>query len=133
MRDDSTCLHTHVQELLHGRLQEARQLQWITGVILLLLTVGVGYFGYSMTGDVLSVDATDVGRGIALSVPVIGPPWLENVFFGNGTTTGLFIRMLGWHIILAALVGLLFGFHFFMAEANGMMPSNKESKYRHLP
>lgn len=111
-----------------GAYKRPRELQWITGLILLALTIGVGYFGYSMTGDVLSADATDVGRGIALSVPVLGNI-SEYILFGNGTNTSLFIRMLGWHIILAALVGALFGFHFYLAEANGMMPSQRSVNY----
>lgn len=112
-----------------GAYKKPRQIQWITGVLLLAITIGVGYFGYSMTGDVLSIDATDVGRGIALSTPVLGNA-LESILFGDGTSTGLFIRMLGWHIILAALIGLIFGLHFYLAEANGIMPSHRESKYK---
>jgi quinol-cytochrome oxidoreductase complex cytochrome b subunit len=113
----------------NGAYKRPRELQWVTGVILLALTIGVGYFGYSMTGDVLSADATDVGRGIALSVPVLGKI-SEEIVFGNGTNTSLFIRMLGLHIILAALIGALFGFHFYLAEANGMMPSQRLANYK---
>ena len=82
-----------------------------------------------MTGDVLSADATDVGRGIALSVPGVGKI-SEEIVFGNGTNTSLFIRMLGLHIILAALMGALVGFHFYLAEANGMMPSQRLANYK---
>ncbi|MHB1439247.1 MAG: cytochrome b [Cuniculiplasma sp.] len=113
----------------NGAYKRPRELQWVTGVILLTLTIGVGYFGYSMTGDVLSSDATDVGRGIALSVPLLGKI-SEEIVFGNGTSTSLFIRMLGLHIILAALIGALFGFHFYLAEANGMMPSQRMANYK---
>ncbi len=113
----------------NGAYKRPRELQWVTGVILLTLTIGVGYFGYSMTGDVLSSDATDVGRGIALSVPLLGKI-SEEIVFGNGTNTSLFIRMLGLHIILAALIGALFGFHFYLAEANGMMPSQRMANYK---
>jgi quinol-cytochrome oxidoreductase complex cytochrome b subunit len=113
----------------NGAYKRPRELQWVTGIILLALTIGVGYFGYSMTGDVLSSDATDVGRGIALSVPILGKI-SEEIVFGNGTSTSLFIRMLGLHIILAALIGALFGFHFYLAESNGMMPSQRTVNYK---
>lgn len=112
-----------------GAYKKPRQIQWITGILLLAITIGVGYFGYSMTGDVLSADATNVGRGIALATPQLGAA-LEAIFFGDGTTTGLFIRMLGWHIILAALISLIFGLHFYLAEANGIMPSLREIKHK---
>ncbi len=112
-----------------GSYKKPRQLQWVLGVILLATTIGVGYFGYSMTGDVLAYDATDVGRGIAAALPVIGNP-LASIFFGGGTSVSLFEKMLGWHIILAAVVGGLFGLHFYLAETNSMAPSNKESNYK---
>jgi len=112
-----------------GAYKKPRELQWIIGVVLLALTLGVGYFGYSLTGDVLSYDAQDVGRGIASLVPVIGN-WLVSVGFGNGTPTSLFSKFLGFHIIFAALIALLFGYHFYLAEANTMLPSSKVSKYR---
>ena len=112
-----------------GAYKKPRRLQWILGVLLLAVTIGVGFFGYSMTGDVLSSDATDVGRGIALSSPIIGPA-LESLVFGNGTSLSLFTHMLALHIIFTLILGALFGLHFFLAEANGMMPSNRKSKYK---
>ena len=123
-------IYVHMyRNYFHGAYKKPRQIQWITGILLLAITLGVGFFGYSMPGDVLAYDATDVGRGIAQSSPVIGNI-LVAIVFGNGTTTGLFQRMLGWHIILAALIGLIFGLHFYLAESNSIMPSLKEAKYR---
>ena len=112
-----------------GSYKKPRQLQWIIGVLLLATTVGVGFFGYSMTGDVLSVDATDVGRGIAQATPFLGNS-LEAIFFGNGTSISLFIHMLAWHVILVLLIGILFGAHFWLAEANGIMPSHKDVNHK---
>ena len=118
-----------LRNLYEGAYKEPRQSQWLTGVLLLLLTLGVGFFGYSMSGDVLSSDATDVGRGIAAGFPVIGN-YLMGIFFGNGTSLSLFQRLLAWHIILVAGIGLLFGIHFFMAEYNTIMPKREEAGYR---
>lgn len=112
-----------------GAYKKPRQLQWILGVILLALTLGVAYYGYSLPGDVLAYDATDVGRGIAQSIPLIGN-YLVSMGFGDGTKVGLFTRALGLHIILAAALGALFGLHFFLAEANNMMPANREANYK---
>ncbi len=112
-----------------GSYKKPRQLQWVIGVLLLAVTVGVGFFGYSMTGDVLSADATDVGRGIAQATPFLGNS-LEAIFFGNGTSTSLFIHMLAWHVILVLLIGVLFGAHFWLAEANGIMPSHKDVNHK---
>ena len=118
-----------LRNLFVGAYKRPRESQWITGVLLLLLTIAVGFFGYSMSGDVLSADATDVGRGIAQATPVIGT-YLMLIFFGSGTNISLFTRMLGWHIVLAAGVGILFAVHFFIAEYNTIMPSHKDANYK---
>ncbi len=112
-----------------GAYKKPRILQWMSGVILLATTIGVGFFGYSMTGDVLSSDATDVGRGIAEAVPFLGKTF-ESIFFGNGTSVSLFTHLLAWHVILVLVIGAIFGLHFFLAEANGIMPSNRVSKHK---
>ncbi|MEM0155870.1 MAG: cytochrome bc complex cytochrome b subunit [Thermoplasmataceae archaeon] len=123
-------LYLHLlRNLFVGAYKKPRQNQWITGILLLLLSLGTGFFGYSMSGDILSINATGVGRGIANALPLIGS-YLGNIFFGNGTMVSLFQRMLGWHIVLAALIGITFGAHFFLAEYNTIMPKRSESKYR---
>ncbi len=115
-------LYIHLlRNLFVGAFKKPRGAQWMTGLFLLLLTLGTGFFGYSMSGDVLSVDATDVGRGIAQGAPIIGG-YIEGIFFGNGTNLSLFHRMLGWHVVLTALIGVLFMAHFIMAEFNTIMP-----------
>ncbi len=85
------------------------------------------FVGYSMTGDVLGVDAVDVGKGILAGLHLSA---LTPIFFGNGTDLDLFTRLLGWHIILAALIALFFALHFYLAEQNGFMPDLKEAKYK---
>lgn len=115
-----------LRNLFVGAYKKPRQMQWLSGILLLLMTIGVGFFGYSMSGDVLSADATDVGRGISGAVPVIGQ-YLTSLFFGSGTQLSLFHRLLAWHIVLAALIGIFFLAHFFLAEYNTIMPSGKDS------
>ncbi len=117
-----------LRNLFVAAYKKPRMMQWLTGIILLAMTVGIGFFGYSMSGDVLSADATDVGTGIARGIPFIGN-YLSLIFFGDGTPTSLFHRMLGWHIVLAAGIGILFLGHFIMAEYNSIMPSHKEANY----
>ncbi len=110
-----------LRSLFVGAYKKPREMQWLIGILLLIMTLGVGFFGYSMSGDVLSQDATDVGKGIAQGFPVIGW-WFSLVFFGGGSSLSLFTRLLGWHIALAAGIGILFAVHFFLAEYNTIMP-----------
>ncbi len=118
-----------LRNLFVGSYKKPRGSQWLTGVLLLILTVAAGYFGYSLTGDVLSADATDVGRGIAAATPFIGS-YLEFIFFGAGTSIELFQRLEAWHIIIAGTIFLLFAIHFYMAEYNTIMPDPKEANYK---
>ena len=118
-----------LRNLFVAAYKKPRITQWLTGILLLIITVGIGFFGYSMSGDVLSVDATDVGVGVARGIPAIGS-YLALIFFGDGTQTSLFQRMLGWHVVLAAAVGILFLLHFIMAEYNSIMPSHKDAEYK---
>ncbi|BBD72251.1 cytochrome b6 [Sulfodiicoccus acidiphilus] len=106
-----------------GAYKAPRELVWLAGVLLLVLTMGASFVGYSLVGDVLGVDAVGVGEGILGSFP--GGSVLNALFFGNGTTQDTFTRLLAWHIILVALIGLLFGLHFFMAERYGIMPTRR--------
>lgn len=122
-----------------GAYKKPRELQWVTGVILYVLTLGTSFFGYSLVGDVLGIDAVDIGNSLLVSTGFPGATTVTSWLFGPGTAAvhsenplvrSLFFgRMLGWHIILAALIGLLFGFHLMLAERYGMTPSVKEKPY----
>jgi len=105
-----------------GAYKRPRELLWILGVLMLVLTLGASFLGYSLIGDALAVSAVDVGAGIITSIPQLS--FLIPIIFGN-YDTGDYERVLAMHIILVALIGLLFVFHFFLAEQYGMMPSRK--------
>lgn len=117
-----------IRNMIVGSYKHPREMQWLSGVLLLILTVAVAYFGYSMTGDVLSSDATDVGRGIAGAVPFIGS-YLSSIVLGNGTSLSLFSRLEGWHILLAGSILLLFAVHFYLAEYNTIMPKAEDVNF----
>ena len=122
-------LYLHLlRNLFVGAYKKPRQNQWMLGIILMLMTIGVGFFGYSMSGDVLSINATGVGTVIASDVPIMGD-FLKRIFFGNGTSTSLFQRMLGWHVVFVVLIGVLFVLHFFLAEYKTIMPKRSEANY----
>ncbi|BCU71494.1 proton pump complex cytochrome B SoxC [Stygiolobus caldivivus] len=105
-----------------GAYKKPRELVWILGVLMLAITLGTSFLGYSLIGDVLATSAVDVGAGILSSM---GLGFLVPIFFGN-YSAGDYARVLGLHIIFVALIGLLFIVHFFLADVQyGMMPSRK--------
>ncbi|MCI2413993.1 MAG: cytochrome bc complex cytochrome b subunit [Candidatus Aramenus sp.] len=119
-----------------GAYKKPRELQWVTGVLLLALTLGASFFGYSLIGDVLGIDAVDIGSSLLIGTGFPGATTIVGWLFGPGTDavqssnpivrSEFFDRILGWHIILVALIGALFMFHLMLAERYGMTPSKKE-------
>ncbi|BCU67631.1 cytochrome b6 [Sulfolobales archaeon HS-7] len=107
-----------------GAYKKPREIPWVIGVLMLVLTLAASFVGYSLIADVLGVDAVDVGRGILNQLP--GGGIFNSLFFGNGTSLDLYTRLLAWHIILVAAIGMLFVFHFFLAEKHGIMPARRE-------
>ncbi|MUM64879.1 cytochrome bc complex cytochrome b subunit [Acidianus infernus] len=119
-----------------GAYKKPRELQWVTGVLLLALTLGASFFGYSLVGDVLGIDAVDIGSSLLIGTGFPGATTIVGWLFGPGidavqssnpiVRSEFFDRILGWHIIMVALIGLLFAFHLMLAERYGMTPSAKE-------
>jgi len=122
-----------------GAYKKPRELQWVTGVLLLALTLGASFFGYSLVGDVLGIDAVDIGSSLLIGTGFPGATTIVGWLFGPGidavestnpiVRSEFFDRILGWHIILVALLGLLFIFHLMLSERYGMTPSKKEKAF----
>ncbi len=92
-----------------GAFRRPRELNWIVGVTLLLLSIANGFFGYSLLDDLLSGTGVRVAYSIFLSIPVIGT-WLTFLFFGGEFPAAEFIsRFFVLHVLLlpALIVGLL--------------------------
>ncbi|WP_423836905.1 proton pump complex cytochrome B SoxC [Sulfuracidifex metallicus] len=119
-----------------GAYKKPRELQWVTGVLLLALTLGASFFGYSLVGDVLGIDAVDIGSSLLIGTGFPGATTIVGWLFGPGidavqssnpiVRSEFFDRILGWHIILVALIGLLFAVHLMLSERYGMTPSVRE-------
>ncbi|CCC80995.1 cytochrome b [Thermoproteus tenax] len=114
-------------EFFRGNYKRPRGAQWVLGVLLFAITLGTAFLGYSLTGDVLSVDAVDVGKAVVSSIGLSG---LIPVIFGAGGSAATYLRFLGWHIILAAAIILFFVLHFYLAEQNGFAPEPAEVGYK---
>ncbi|AWR96311.1 cytochrome bc complex cytochrome b subunit [Acidianus sulfidivorans JP7] len=122
-----------------GAYKKPRELQWVTGVLLLALTLGASFFGYSLVGDVLGINAVDIGSSLLIGTGFPGATTVVGWLFGPGidavessnpiVRSEFFDRILGWHIIMVALIGLLFVFHLMLSERYGMTPSKKEKPY----
>ena len=92
-----------------GAYRKPREINWMIGVIMFFITLGLGFTGYSLVYDQLSYWAAMVGTEIAESTPLIGP--LAADFIRGGSTVGpnTLTRLYIFHIVIfpGALAGLV--------------------------
>src|SRR5260370_645948 len=89
-----------VQVFLFGAYKFPRELTWIVGVLLLLVTLGMAFTGQIMRFDQDAYWGLGIGASIVSRVPVIGP-WAVNL-------------MLGGPIIAVATLSRFFALHVFI-------------------
>jgi len=105
-----------------------RELTWITGVVLLLSTLGMGFTGYLLPWNQRAYWATTVGTSIAGTVPFIGP-FIERVLRGGSDLSAVTLaRFFSVHIwFIPATITALIGVHLYMVIRLGISaPPKKE-------
>ncbi|HET8589494.1 MAG TPA: cytochrome b N-terminal domain-containing protein, partial [Nakamurella sp.] len=65
-----------------GAFRKPRELNWILGVLLLVLGMAEGFLGYSLPDDLLSGTGLRAVSAFLLSIPVIGT-WMHWLVFGS--------------------------------------------------
>jgi quinol-cytochrome oxidoreductase complex cytochrome b subunit len=97
-----------------------RELNWMIGVGLLILTLGMGFTGYLLPWNQKAYWATTVGTSIAGTVPWVGPI-IEKALRGGPDLSALTLsRFFAAHIwILPATLGLLIGIHVYLVIKHG--------------
>jgi quinol-cytochrome oxidoreductase complex cytochrome b subunit len=104
-----------------GAYKAPRELNWITGVLLLVLTLGFGFTGYLLPWDQKAYWATKVGTDIAGSVPFIGHFLLVSLRGGDQISAATLARFYDLHIlVLPAIIVALLGGHFWMIRRHGI-------------
>src|SRR6202021_432647 len=109
-----------LQTLIFGAYKSPREIQWVVGVLLLLVTLVLGLTGYLLPWDMDAYFASQVSLNIT-GLPPIAGPILQNIAQGGGTMeTATINRFFGLHVWLmpAALV-LLVGAHLAIFRHNG--------------
>ena len=98
-----------------------RELTWVTGVILGVLTVSFGVTGYSLPWDQIGYWAVKIVTGVPDAIPVIGAPIVEllrgSVSVGQTTLT----RFYSLHtFVLPLLTSVFMLMHFLMIRKQGI-------------
>ena len=108
-----------LQVLIWGAYKSPRELQWIVGILLLVVTLVLGLTGYLLPWDMDAYFASQVSLNITGLPP--GGALLQNIAQGGGTMgTNTINRFFGLHVWLmpAALVALV-GAHLAIFRHNG--------------
>jgi cytochrome b6 len=101
--------------------REPRELTWISGALLLFITLGFGFSGYLLPWNTLAFFATRVGTDVPAQIPGIGK-LLSQILRGGADVTGATLsRFYGIHVaILPATTTVLLGIHLMMVQKHGM-------------
>jgi quinol-cytochrome oxidoreductase complex cytochrome b subunit len=112
-----------------GAYKYPREFTWVTGVVLLLCTLGMGFTGYLLPWNQRAYWATTVGTDIAGTVPFIGK-FIEGVLRGGAGLSGVTLaRFFSVHIWwLPATIALMIGIHLYMIIRLGIssVPSEED-------
>lgn len=116
------CTAHMLRVFIMGAYKNPRELNWVSGILLLVLTLGFGFTGYLLPWDQRAFWATTVGSEIAGAVPIIGNLALVFLRVGWDVTGETLSRFYALHIIgmpLLTLASMLA--HFMMVRRQGVM------------
>jgi quinol-cytochrome oxidoreductase complex cytochrome b subunit len=104
-----------------GAYKRPRELNWLSGVVLLVLTLGFGFTGYLLPWDQKAYWATNVGTNIAGSTPVIGHFLLVSLRGGETISAATLGRFYDLHVLVfPVLIIMILGGHFWMIRRHGI-------------
>mmetsp|Transcript_5518 Transcript_5518/g.23422 ORF Transcript_5518/g.23422 Transcript_5518/m.23422 type:complete len:216 (+) Transcript_5518:24-671(+) len=106
---------------LTGGFKRPRELTWVTGVLLAVLTVSFGVTGYSLPWDQVGFWAVKIVTGVPDAIPVVGTALVEalrgDVSVGQNTLT----RFYSLHTFVLPLVtAVVMLIHFLMIRKQGI-------------
>jgi ubiquinol-cytochrome c reductase cytochrome b subunit len=118
-----------IQVFLYGAYKKPREVTWMAGVVLLLITLTFGLTGYLLPGDNRAYWGTVVTTQIAGHAPVLGGYLRRLMGVENGVGAVTFARFYALHtMLLPACAFLLIGLHVSLVLRHGIAPAAVESK-----
>jgi quinol-cytochrome oxidoreductase complex cytochrome b subunit len=108
-----------------GAYKPPRELNWVIGVFLLILTLGASFTGYLLPWDQLAYWAITVGTNIAGYAPGIGPIIRDLLLGGIEVGQNSLTRFYVLHIlVIPGLIALLISTHVWRVRKDGGMAVN---------
>jgi len=119
-------IFAHMAKVFYrGAYRPPRELNWIVGVCLLLLTLLASYTGYLLPWDQLSYWGTTVGSSIISSTPFIGQKLRFILLGGHSVNANALLRFYVLHVVILplAIIGLV-SIHLWRLHRDGGMYTN---------
>jgi cytochrome b6 len=103
--------------------RKPRELNWVLGVALFMITLTFAFTGYSLIYDQLSYWATVVGTNMIEALPLIGTPLLYMLRGGPNVNPNTLSRFYDFHIgVLPTMMVLLVGAHLVLVRLHSVAP-----------
>ena len=97
-----------------------REFNWVLGVVLMLMTLGLSFTGYLLPWDQLAYWAITVGTNIAGYAPIVGPKLKYLMLGGNVVGQPALIRFYALHVmVLPAVTILMVAIHLWRVRKDG--------------
>ena len=128
------CVFLHMCRVFYtGSYKKPRQFNWVVGVVLLLLTLGLSFTGYLLPWDQLAYWAITVGTNIGSYAPFVGGQLRELLLGGHTVGEAALLRFYVLHVaVLPSAVILLTMVHLWRVRKDGGL-SRPLSKLKPVP
>jgi quinol-cytochrome oxidoreductase complex cytochrome b subunit len=115
------CVFLHMCRVFYtGSYKKPRQFNWVVGVLLLLLTLGLSFTGYLLPWDQLAYWAITVGTNIGSYAPFVGAQVREILLGGHTVGEAALLRFYVLHVaVFPSFVILLTIVHFWRVRKDG--------------
>ena len=111
-----------------GSYKAPREFNWVVGVVLLLLTLGLSFTGYLLPWDQLAYWAITVGTNIAAYAPVVGDQVKYLLLGGHVIGPMTLLRFYVLHcVILPLSMVILISLHIWRVRKDGLSGAPSES------
>jgi menaquinol-cytochrome c reductase cytochrome b subunit len=115
------------QVFFSGGYKAPRELNWVVGVILLLLVVVIAFTGYALRWDQDGFWATVVGMKIGSYSPFVGGPTINFLMGGDTIGPATLSRFFAIHVwLLPAALAPFIGIHLYLLRRHGVFGSEFE-------
>jgi len=114
------CCHM-IRVFVHGAYRRPRELNWVIGVLMLIVVLAFGFTGYLLPWDQKAYWATNVGINMADSVPLVGPSIAALLRGGPELGALTLLRFYAAHVfVLPGLLVVGLALHFAMVRRHGI-------------